>query len=38
MPNHGLIIAGIIRDPAPQAQIECIRVLNDYRVSDTNTL
>ncbi len=38
MPDHGLTIAGIIRDLAPDAYIECIRVLNDYGVGDTNTL
>ena len=30
MPDHGLFVAGIIRDIAPNAHIECIRVLNDY--------
>src|SRR5205085_221893 len=38
MRDHGLSIAGIIRDLAPAAQIECIRVLNDHGVGDTNTL
>jgi hypothetical protein len=30
MPDHGLFVAGIIRDIAPNARVECIRVLNDY--------
>jgi len=38
MADHGLAIAGIIRDLAPSAKIECIRVLNDYGVGDTHTL
>ena len=38
MRDHGLSITGIIRDLAPAAQIECIRVLNDYGVGDTHTL
>lgn len=38
MEDHGLSIAGIVRDLAPGANIECIRVLNDYGVGDTNTL
>lgn len=32
MPDHGLFVAGIIRDLAPDAQVECIRVLNDWCV------
>lgn len=36
--DHGLTIAGIIRDLAPGANIECIRVLNDYAVGDVQTL
>ncbi|GAC1379260.1 MAG: hypothetical protein NVS4B7_01400 [Ktedonobacteraceae bacterium] len=38
MTDHGIFIAGIIQDLAPEAKIECIRVLNDYGVGDTNTL
>lgn len=34
MPDHGLFSAGIIRDLAPNASVECIRVLNDYCVGD----
>ncbi|HEX7735114.1 MAG TPA: S8/S53 family peptidase [Ktedonobacteraceae bacterium] len=35
MNDHGVFIAGIIRDLAPDAQVECMRVLNDYAVGDT---
>ncbi len=38
MADHGLAIAGIIRDLAPNADIECIRVLNDYGVGDLRAL
>ncbi len=38
MPDHGLFVAGIIRDLAPDAHIECVRVLNDYCVGDLPTL
>lgn len=38
MEDHGLAIAGILRDLAPHATIECIRVLNDYGVGDLHTL
>lgn len=38
MPDHGLFIAGIIRDIAPKARIECIRVLNDLCVGDANLI
>jgi hypothetical protein len=38
MPDHGLFIAGIVRDLAPDANVECIRVLNKYCVGDLNTL
>jgi subtilisin family serine protease len=38
MPDHGLFIAGIIRDLAPNANVECIRVLNDWCVGDGATL
>jgi subtilisin family serine protease/tetratricopeptide (TPR) repeat protein len=36
MADHGLFIAGIVRDVAPQSKIECIRVLNDLGVGDLN--
>ena len=32
--DHGLFITGIVRDLAPGANIECIRVLNDFGVGD----
>ncbi|HEY6539738.1 MAG TPA: S8 family serine peptidase [Ktedonobacteraceae bacterium] len=38
MADHGIAVAGIIRDLAPAAEIECIRVLNDYGVGDVRTL
>jgi Subtilase family len=38
MPDHGLFAAGIVRDLAPNASIECIRVLNDWCVGDCETL
>jgi hypothetical protein len=38
LPDHGLFIAGIVHSIAPDAKIECIRVLNDYCVGDTNVL
>jgi Subtilase family len=38
MVDHGLFVAGIIRDLAPEADIECIRVLNDYGVGNTTIL
>jgi hypothetical protein len=38
MNDHGVFIAGIIRDLAPDSRVECIRVLNDYCVGDTTTL
>ncbi len=38
MEDHGLFIAGIVRDLAPEANIECIRVLNDFGVGDICTL
>ena len=34
MPDHGLFAAGIIRDLAPDANVECVRVLNDYCVGN----
>lgn len=30
MPDHGIFVAGIVRDLAPGAHVECIRVLNDF--------
>jgi len=38
LPDHGLFIAGIVHSIASDASIECIRVLNDYCVGDTNVL
>ncbi len=38
MPDHGLFVAGIIRDLAPNAHIECVRVLSDFCVGDLPTL
>jgi Subtilase family len=38
MVDHGLCIAGIVRDLAPDANIECMRVLNDYGVGTLDTL
>lgn len=38
MADHGLAIAGIVRDLAPDANIECIRVLNDFGVGDVRSL
>lgn len=38
MPDHGLFVAGIIRDLAPEANIEWIRVLNDFGSTDCCTL
>ncbi len=37
MPDHGLFIAGIVRDLAPSARVECIRILNDWCVGDMTT-
>src|SRR5207245_2956491 len=36
--DHGLFVAGIVHDLAPDANIECIRVLNDFGVGNVNTL
>ena len=36
--DHGLFIAGIIHDLVPRAQIECIRVLDDLCVGDTQVI
>lgn len=38
MADHGLFITGLIRDLAPAANIECIRILNDFAVGDLETL
>ena len=38
MPDHGLFAAGIVHDLAPNANIECTRVLNDMCVGDCETL
>ena len=38
MRDHGLFVAGIIRDLVPEAKIECVRVLNDSGVGDTAVL
>ncbi len=38
MPDHGLFVTGIIESIAPDANIEYVRVLNDYGVGDTSTL
>ncbi len=38
MVDHGLFVAGVIRDLTPDANIECIRVLNDYGVGNTTVL
>ncbi|HLQ29806.1 MAG TPA: S8/S53 family peptidase [Ktedonobacteraceae bacterium] len=34
MPDHGLFVAGLIRDIAPRARIRLIRVLNDFGGGD----
>jgi hypothetical protein len=38
MANHGLFIAGLVRDIAPAASIECIRILNDFGTGDFTSL
>jgi hypothetical protein len=38
MANHGLFIAGLVRDIAPDASIECIRILNDFGTGDFTSL
>jgi Subtilase family len=35
MADHGLFIAGIVRDIAPDAHVECIRALNDFCAGDS---
>jgi hypothetical protein len=37
MADHGLFIAGIVRDIAPNAHVECIRVLNDFCVGNSTS-
>lgn len=34
MPDHGLAVAGLLRDVAPRARIRLIRVLNDFGAGD----
>jgi hypothetical protein len=34
MPDHGLLIAGIVHDISPHARVECIRIMGDYCVGD----
>src|SRR5262249_55794553 len=36
--DHGLFIAGIVRDVAPHARIECVRVLDDLCVGDVQVI
>jgi len=38
MLDHGLFVAGIIRDLARGANIECVRILNDYGIGRANDL
>ncbi len=38
MPDHGLFIAGIIRDIAPRAHIRLVRILNDFGGCDLYNL
>lgn len=38
MEDHGLFIAGMIRDLVPGATVECVRVLNDFGVGNTTIL
>jgi hypothetical protein len=38
MDNHGLFIAGLVRDLVPDARIECLRILNDFGTGDLTTL
>jgi hypothetical protein len=35
MADHGMFIAGIVRDIAPEAHVECIRTLNDFCAGDS---
>lgn len=36
--DHGLFVAGIVRDVAPGAKIECVRVLNNFGVGTVGVL
>lgn len=38
MQDHGLFVAGIVRDLAPNAHVECVRVLNDFCAGDLQSL
>lgn len=38
MADHGLFIAGLVRDIAPDATIECARILNDFAVGEVRVL
>lgn len=38
MPDHGIFVAGMIRDLAPHARIRLIRILNDYGGGDLYNL
>lgn len=38
MPDHGLFVAGLIRDIAPRARIRLIRILNDFGGCDLYNL
>lgn len=38
MANHGLFIAGLVRDLAPEARLECVRILNDFGTGDLSSL
>lgn len=38
MPDHGLFVAGLVRDIAPNVRIRLVRVLNDFGGGDLYTL
>ena len=38
MADHGLFIAGLVRDIAPDASIECMHILNDFAVGESSVL
>lgn len=38
MPDHGVFVAGLIRDVAPGARIRLVRILNNYGAGDMYTL
>ncbi len=38
MPDHGLSVAGLVRDSAPRARIRLVRVLNDFGGGDLYAL